>query len=240
MIMKHQLTVLFEDNHILAVEKPPGMLTQGDRTGDLCMVDQAKAYLKEKYHKPGDVYLGLVHRLDRPTGGVLLLARTSKAAKRLSEQFRRRTVQKFYLAACRGVPERARGECTHYLRFDSERRKSMVSKRPKEGFQEAVLRYSLLDVRAGDSLLEVQLLTGRKHQIRAQLSALGLPILRDRKYTPGDRGRGVVKEFGLWAHRLSCDHPVAKGRLEICSVPSPTRHPLWSEFAESLSSLPAG
>lgn len=232
--------VLFEDNHLLVVEKPPGVLSQGDRTKDPSMVEFCKSYLKEKYAKPGEVYLGLVHRLDRPTGGVLLLARTSKAAARLSEQFQKRSVQKSYLALCRGETEVAHRECVHYLLFNEAAKKSEAYSHPREGAQRAELRYRRIASRHGYSLLEVELLTGRKHQIRAQLSKLGLPLSGDKKYSPGRSGTEIVGEFGLWAYRLVFTHPVHKGLLDVRSFPCPRSRPLWSEFAKEIAHLENG
>lgn len=229
--------VLFEDNHLLVVEKPPGVLSQGDRTGDLSMVDLGKAYLKSKYDKPGEVYLGLVHRLDRPTGGVLLLARTSKAAARLSEQFQKRTVEKRYLALCEGVAGSGAAECVHYLCFDEATKRSTAYDKPRDGAQRAVLRYRSLAHRDGRSFLQVELLTGRKHQIRAQLSTLGLPLVGDRKYSGRRSGGEIVRELGLWAYQLRFFHPVKREPMVFRSLPSPDARPLWSEFADELSKL---
>lgn len=232
--MNSLFQVLYEDNHLLVVTKFPGVLSQGDRTGDLSLVDAAKSYLKAKYDKPGDVYLGLVHRLDRPTGGVVVLARTSKAAARLSRQFQSHEVDKFYLALCEGAPMEPRAECVHYLLHEESLKKTKVYDQPRPGAKKAVLRYRRLASNGTRSLLQVELLTGRKHQIRAQLSKVGLPILGDRKYASRGGGSEVVPEFGLWAYRVRLVHPVKGEAIEFQSLPSPLEHPLWSDFAETI------
>lgn len=232
--MNNHLRVLFEDNHLLALEKPPGVLTQGDRTGDESLFEMAKAYLKEKYQKPGAVYLGMVHRLDRPTGGVVLFCRTSKAAGRVSEQFRSRSVKKTYLAACAGTPKEF-GSLHHFLSYDESSRKTMVSEKKNKDAQEARLSYRLIARGKKHSLLEVTPITGRKHQIRAQLAYIGHPLVNDRKYGGEHNGKSIVKAVGLWAHRLEIIHPVKKEPLSLVSWPSIEDHSLWSEFSSSFS-----
>lgn len=231
--MNANLRVLFEDNHLLALEKPPGLLTQGDRTGDENLLDLGKAYLKDKYAKPGQVYLAMIHRLDRPTGGVVLFCRTSKAASRLNEQFRERTVKKTYLALCKGQVE-SRNKQVHYLSYDDSIRRTLVSDTPKNGYKKAILSYQVL-ARGRASLLRVSLETGRKHQIRAQLAHLGHPLLLDKKYGAGGKGNKLVKAIGLWAHQLTIQHPVKKEPLLFTSWPpvEPASH--WSEFSSSFS-----
>lgn len=238
--MKNDIRVLYEDNHLLAVEKPPGVLSQGDSTGDETLIDKAKFYLKDKYHKPGAVYLGLVHRLDRPTGGVMLFARTSKAAGRLSEQFRARTVKKTYLAVCRGRLKTSEGELNNHLVWDESRRKTLVSTTGAKGSKLAQLSYEVLCEVSDLSLLQVRPKTGRKHQIRVQFSAIGHPLLGDTKYAE-KRSRGrLVKSIGLWASCLEVLHPVKKEALHFRSFPDPEVWPIWSEFSSFLSSFPGG
>ena len=232
--MKNHLRVLFEDNHLLALEKPPGVLTQADRTGDESLFERAKSYLKEKYQKPGAVYLGMVHRLDRPTGGVVLFCRTSKAAGRVSEQFRARSVKKTYLAACAGTPKEFES-LRHFLSYQEKTRKTMVFEKKSEDAQEAKLSYRLIARGKRHSLLEVTPVTGRKHQIRAQLAHIGHPLLNDRKYGGEHNGESVVKAVGLWAHRLEILHPVKKEPLSLISWPPVESHSLWSEFSSSFS-----
>lgn len=238
--MRNDIRVLFEDNHILLVEKPPGVLTQGDRTGDESLLEMAKAYVKRKYNKPGEVYLGLVHRLDRPTGGIVLFARTSKAAERLSRQFRERSVKKTYLAACQGSPGQSQESLHHYLLHDSKTRKTQVFQGPREGAQEARLSYRLLQRADGCCLLEVSPVTGRKHQIRAQLASVGLPILGDVKYSQARSGGEVVPAIGLWAYKIEFEHPVQKTPCVQVSRPGLKVPSHWSSFAQAIGSLSSG
>ena len=207
---------LFLDNHLLVVAKPSGQLVQADRTGDLDLVSEAKAYLKERFDKPGNVFVGLVHRLDRPTSGVVVLARTSKAAGRLSQQFRSRSVDKRYLAVVAGRLAEA-GEAVDGIR---KGRGGGVEVVPvdSEGAKRAALRWRTLARGSGRSLVEVELLTGRKHQIRAQLAARGAPVLGDFRYgneVPFADGRGIA----LHAVRLTLAHPTRKELIMFVSAP---------------------
>jgi 23S rRNA pseudouridine1911/1915/1917 synthase len=204
------VTVLHEDNHVIAVFKPAGLLTQGDETGDASLLELTKGYLKQKYEKPGNVFLGLVHRLDRPVSGVVVFGRTSKAASRLSEQFRSRSVEKIYLAWVQGTPKAPSGTLVHYLRPGDKRME--IFDEPKPDTKEASLDFRLLRSEGGISLLEVTLHTGRKHQIRAQLARLGTPILGDTRYG-GPRGSG--DGIGLVAHLIRFDHPTKQERIEV-------------------------
>jgi 23S rRNA pseudouridine1911/1915/1917 synthase len=219
------LQVLYEDNHLLAVNKPPGLPTQGAAAGKPSVVTQAKAYLKRKYRKPGNVYLGVVSRLDMPASGVVILARTSKAAARLSEQFRSRRAEKIYWAIVDGRVEPASGQFLDFLAKDERnKRMAIVAGSGKRGKisqdqgQEARLSYKRLQVVGDNCLLEIALETGRKHQIRLQLAARGHPIVGDRKY----RSRQAFPHgIALHCRRLVVEHPVKKTRLEITArVPS--------------------
>ncbi len=205
------VTVLHEDNHVIAVFKPAGLLTQGDSTGDPCLLDLTRAYIKEKYAKPGNVFLGLVHRLDRPAAGIVVFGRTSKAASRLSEQFRTRTVEKIYRAWVEGEPDYPHGTLTHHL-VEGEK-KVEVHLAPKPGTKVATLEYLVLATMGGITLLEVRLHTGRKHQIRAQLAAIGTPILGDIRY--GGKKKDGKPGIGLLAYSLSFDHPTREERIVI-------------------------
>ncbi len=171
------IQVLYEDNHVIAVVKPAGMLAQGDKTGDESMIDEVKKYLKEKYKKPGNVFVGLLHRLDRPVSGIMLFAKTSKGASRLSEQFRNHQIEKIYHAIVIGKPKVQRGVLVNVLK-KSGRRASTES----AGGKEAVLYYEVITSNQKYSLLKIKIDTGKFHQIRAQLSAAGFPILGDVKY----------------------------------------------------------
>ncbi|PAP77648.1 RluA family pseudouridine synthase [Rubrivirga marina] len=208
---------LYLDNHLLAVSKPPGLLTQADRTGDPDLVSLAKAYLKERFDKPGNVFVGLVHRLDRPASGVMMLARTSKAASRLSDQFRRRVPQKRYLAVVEGDPGDG-GAWTERVDAIDKGGGGSVDVVPVGEGQRAALRYRTLARDSARSLVEVELLTGRKHQIRAQLAELGAPILGDFRYgnqTPFADGRGVA----LHAYRLVVEHPTKREPVTVVAPP---------------------
>lgn len=205
------VTVLHEDNHVIAVFKPAGLLTQGDASCDPSLLDLTKQYLKEKYGKPGNVFLGLVHRLDRPVAGVVVFGRTSKAASRLSEQFRTRGVEKIYWAWVEGEPSPKAGSLAHYLRQGEKRVE--VADAESEDAKLAKLEYLTLAARDGITLLEVRLLTGRKHQIRVQLASLGTPILGDGKY--GGKRTDGRPGIGLVAHTLIFDHPTLKERIQV-------------------------
>jgi 23S rRNA pseudouridine1911/1915/1917 synthase len=217
------LHVLFEDNHLLAVAKPAGLLVQGDRSGDVTLLVLAKDYLRKKYVKPGNVFLGLVHRLDRPVSGVVLLARTSKAASRLGRQFREGRVGKTYLAVVVGSPSPPEAELVAYLagRVDNQGR-TEARRQPFGGAKQAQLRYRVLACQEGYTLLEVEPATGRRHQIRAQLALAGWPILGDVKY--GAPGRLPGRIIALHARRLQVAHPVG-GRTVTLNVEPPPDWP---------------
>lgn len=214
------LDVLYEDNHLLVVNKPAGLPTQGAAAGEDSLVTRAKDYLKEKYHKPGNVYVGVVSRLDAPVTGVVVLARTSKAAARLSEQFRQADVAKTYWAVVEGTPKASYGALVDWLAKD-ERQKKMIVVDRSHG-QEARLQFRQLEsLPSGETLLEVKLETGRKHQIRVQLAHQGCPIVGDAKY-------GAVQPFSagiaLHARRLAIIHPTQRVPLEfVAPLPSSWR-----------------
>ena len=221
-----QPDIIYEDNHLLVVDKPGGLLSQGDDSGDVTIVEICKAYLKAKYDKPGNVYLGLVHRLDRPVSGVIVLARTSKAAGRLSAQFRDGRVGKIYLAVVEGAFRDERGELRHFMgagqRSDG---RTPISDSPFAGAREARLAYEVLETFDHRQLLSVHPISGRRHQIRAQLSAAGHPVVGDRKY--GSKTGRSAGKIALHAWRLEFDHPTRGGSLEFVADP-PGRAP-WTE-----------
>lgn len=208
-----EFRVLFEDNHCLAVEKQAGQLIAEDATGDVTLSDLAKQYLAEKYNKPGNVYLGVVHRLDRPVSGIVLFTRTSKAAARLAKQFREKIVRKTYLAWVQGSPERDSEMLEDWLLRSTNRNVTRVSREGVEGAKLAQLTYSVQERASDRTLLEIELHTGRHHQIRVQLSSRGWPILGDVKY--GGPKCNNPKALALHAASLSFEHPTTRERVEL-------------------------
>lgn len=220
---------MYEDNHLLAVHKPAGLLVQGDRSGDVTLLEVARSYLKHKYAKPGRVYLGLVHRLDRNVSGVVLLARTSKAAGRLSGQFRDGTVAKVYQAVVIGRPTSGGGELRSWLAAKGDSRGvTRAGWEPFSGAGESLLRYHVIESRGGWSLMEVRPVTGRRHQIRAQFALAGHPLLGDVKY--GSLRRLADHRIALHALSLTVSHPVGGETLTL-TAPLPEAWP-WPVFAE--------
>jgi len=211
-------SILYLDSHLIAVCKPAGMLTQADESGDESLMDQVKAWIKTEFNKPGNVFLGLIHRLDRNVSGVLLFARTSKGASRLSEQFRDKTTEKFYRAIVEGQPEQEQASLYHHLRKEKTL-KSTVFPHPGKDTQHAELEYKTLKIYASTRLLEIKLHTGRFHQIRAQLAFIGHPILGDKKY--GAKTPLPERQIALYAHRLIFKHPISKEKVCIESPPPP-------------------
>ncbi len=217
------LEVIHEDNHLLVVAKPAGLLSQGDASGAPSLVDLARDWLRERYAKPGNVYVGLVHRLDRNASGVVVLARTSKAAGRLSACFRDDRVEKVYLAICEGRPEPASATLVHWLAAAGDAHGvTHAAREPFEGARESRLAYRLLAEAGGCSLLEVRPQTGRRHQIRAQLALGGNPLLGDVKY--GARRRLPDRRVALHAAAIGIAHPVG-GRALRFECPPPADWP---------------
>lgn len=211
------LKVLYEDNHIIVVEKEPNIPSQGDKTNDIDMLTIVKQYIKEKYNKPGEVYLGLIHRLDRPVGGVMVFARTSKAAARLSEEVRDKVFKKKYLAIVDGKFEKKKDTLEDYLLKNEKNNLSKVVKEEAKNAKLASLDYEELtyNEETNLSVLKIDLHTGRHHQIRVQLSSRGHSIYGDQKY--GSRGRG--KQIALWAYSLKLVHPITKEEMTFESLP---------------------
>lgn len=214
----NKLKILYEDNHIIVVIKLPNIPSQADKTEDEDMLTIIKNYIKEKYNKPGNVYLGLVHRLDRPVGGVMVFAKTSKAAARLSEQVRNKTFKKEYLAIVDGKPEKEKGTLEDYLLKNEKTNMSKVVKEDTKNSKYAKLDYEVLkyNEEINLSLLKILLHTGRHHQIRVQLSNFGHSICGDQKY--GTRGRG--KQISLWAYKLTIEHPITKESMSFLGLPN--------------------
>jgi len=224
------IPVLFEDNHLLVVEKPVNMPTQEDESKDLDLLTALKEDLKLRHQKPGNVYLGLVHRLDRPVGGVMVFAKTSKAASRLSDAVRTRSLDKIYVAVVHGKPSEARGRLRHFLLKDSRTNTVKTVPEGTAEAKEAILDYEVLGSEQGFSLLRVELLTGRPHQIRVQLSSMGCPLYGDQKYGASVNKPG--QQTALWSTLLSFRHPVQQETSLYRSYP-PEEFP-WSIWNQDL------
>ena len=218
--------ILYEDNHIIAVNKRPSDLSQGDRSGDPSLDDEVKKYIARKYNKPGEVFLGVVHRLDRPVSGVILYARTSKALSRLNEMFRTSEVMKVYLAIVKNRPPEDTGTISHYLKKNEKQKKTYVYDTEVKGSKKASLTYRLAGRSDRYYLLEVILHSGRHHQIRAQLAEIGCPVKGDLKY--GFSRSNDDGSISLMARRLEFIHPVKKEKI-IITAPFPEGD-IWQVF----------
>lgn len=225
--MPNAPTILYEDNHLLAICKPFGMLSQGDDTGDLSAGDWVEDYIRTKYNKPGNVYVGLLHRLDRPVGGVMLFAKTSKAAARMTAAFKDRKIQKIYHAVSMRRPEAAHGNLQHFI--GQLPGKNIVRVYPKagDGRKKAELDYRVLAEKKGRCLMEVRPKTGRKHQIRVQLASIRCPLLGDLKY--GAPKNLADKSIGLFAKALVFTHPTRKEETIRIEAPHPQNWP-WTDW----------
>jgi len=221
------MQVVYEDNHIIIVNKAAGELVQGDRTGDEPLVETVKRWIKEKYAKPGNVFCGVTHRIDRPTMGLVVLARTSKGLSRMNELFRRGDVHKTYWAIVKNRPAQPAGTLTHWLTSVERNNKTYASPTQKAGSTKAVLNYRVLASGERYHLLEIELITGRKHQIRCQLAAIGCPIKGDLKY--GAERSNPDGSISLQSHRISFVHPVSGKTVDV-TAPVPD-DPLWQALA---------
>lgn len=224
--MDDELIVLYEDNHIIVVVKPQNIPTQADSSLDRDLLTMVKDYVKNKYDKPGEAFIGLVHRLDRPTGGVMVFARTSKAAKRLSEQMREGEFEKKYLAVTLGHPRDRRGRLINYLVKDEATNSVRIVPALIEGAKQAILDYKVLEVLDKISLIDIKLSTGRPHQIRVQMKGQGCPVFGDAKYGGTVKG---VKHMALWSYSLRFAHPTT-GQTMVFKVFPPEESP-WKYFA---------
>ena len=225
------MEVLYEDNHIIAVSKTCNKIVQGDKTGDTPLSEMVKAYIKEKYNKPGDVFLGVTHRLDRPTSGVVLFARTSKALTRLNEMFKsHEQIRKTYWAIVQGAPKVPEARLENWLVRNEKLNKSFISKPNAKEAKQAVLSYKTLVKGDHYTLLEVNLETGRHHQIRCQLAAIGCPVKGDLKY--GAKRSNPDGGICLHARKIEFIHPVSK--QEICITAPVPEDSLWQQFAASV------
>lgn len=209
------MNVLYEDNHIIAVNKPAGLLTQPTDIQNDSLEVRLKAWLKEKYNKPGNVFLGILHRLDRPVSGIVVFAKTSKALSRLNEAMRERTMHKTYIALVEGTPQKEEEVLEHYLRHDDYR--AEICRKGDNGAKLARLRYKTLEKRAKNTLLEVKLETGRYHQIRAQLAAIGCPIVGDGKY--GSKTKFQNDTIALHHAHMELTHPVTHAAIILDALP---------------------
>lgn len=220
------MEVIYEDNHLIAVNKSAGEIVQGDRTGDVPLSDAVKIYIKKKYNKPGNVFLGVAHRIDRPVSGAVLFARTSKALERINEMIKKREIKKTYWAVVKNRPAANSGTLTHYLARDTEQNVTAAFDRETSDSQKAVLSYKIIGSGNGYYYLEIDLETGRHHQIRAQLAKIGCPIVGDVKYgyERPDRNGGIH----LHSRSMEFVHPIAKTPVKIIADPPKDR--IWEGF----------
>ena len=217
------IEVIYEDNHIIAVNKPAGLLVQGDKTKDQSLIDLTKLFLKKKYNKPGNVFVGLPHRIDRPTSGAVLLSKTSKSLSRLNNLFKEKKIKKKYWVIVKKKLEKKSGSLIHYLKKNQKKNKSFVSNEKKEGFLKSELEYYFLKKLKNYFLYEIKLITGKHHQIRAQLSHLGSPIKGDIKY--GSRRTNKDGSISLHAKEIKFIHPIKKEEITI-TAPLP-KNEIW-------------
>ena len=223
-----QMQILYEDNHIIVVSKTSGEIVQGDKTGDKTLCDSVKEYIKEKYAKPGNVFLGIAHRLDRPVSGIVIFAKTSKALSRLNNMFRDGEVHKLYWAITQNMPQKEEDTLTHWIVRNEKQNKSYAYDREKPGSKKAMLHYKVISSTDNYTLLAVNLMTGRHHQIRCQLSAIGCPIKGDLKY--GSRRSNNDGSISLHARKVEFVHPVSKQPMSI-EAPVPDDR-LWREISD--------
>lgn len=221
------MEVVYEDNHIIIVNKSPGEIVQGDKTGDEPLSETLKKWIKEKYAKPGNVFCGVTHRLDRPVGGLVVFAKTSKALARINEMFRNGDIHKTYWAITKEKPPKDEDTLTHYITTTEKNNKSYASDVEKKGSQKAILKYKVIGKSDNYYLLEINLLTGRKHQIRVQLSAIGCPIKGDLKY--GSKRSNNDGSISLLARKIEFIHPVSKNKICI-TAPVPNDN-LWTALS---------
>lgn len=225
-------SILYEDNHILVAVKPPNMLSQADHTGDMDMLTCMKEYIRTAYHKPGNVYLGLVHRLDRPVGGVMVFAKTSKAAKRLSEQFQKHDLGREYLCIVTG-PVKDSFTRIDYLIKDERLNRVVICEANEKGAQEAILHGKCVARRGGTALCVIRLETGRGHQIRVQMADAGAPLWGDNRYGSGIPGQQIA----LWGYKLTLEHPITHEIMSFQDLPYGN---VWNAYLDELTEISQG
>ena len=216
--------ILYEDNHIIIVNKPSKILVQGDKTGDTTLIDLVKKYIKTKYNKPGNVFLGLPHRIDRPTSGIVILCRTSKSLSRISGIFREKKIKKIYWAIVQNKIQSDSGSLIHFLKKNKKINKSIVSNKEKNQYLKAELKYKLHKSLDNGFIYEIEIITGRHHQIRAQISHIGSPIKGDVKY--GFNKTNTDGSICLHARQVEFIHPIKNIKLNI-KAPTPTNDKIW-------------
>lgn len=231
MANKAELDILYQDNHLIALNKLPGQLVQGDKTGDKPLSQMVKDYLKQKYNKPGNVFLGVIHRLDRPASGIVLFARTSKALSRMNQSFKNKEIRKIYWAIVKNPPPQNHGILNNHLIKNQVKNKSYVTESKRAGAKAACLKYQVILKLKHYTLLEIAPLTGRHHQIRVQLAAIGCPIKGDIKY--GFARTNKDASIHLHARELRCLHPVNKKEIVLIATP-PLTDPLWQNVMKQL------
>lgn len=227
------MIVLYEDNHIIIVSKRAGEIVQGDKTGDVPLSETVAAYLKDKYSKPGNVFVGVPHRLDRPVSGVVVLAKTSKALSRLNDMFRAGSIDKLYLAIVKNKPEEPQGRLENWLVRNEKQNRSYAYDKEVPGSKKAILNYKLVASSVNYNLLEVELLTGRHHQIRCQLARMGCPIKGDLKY--GAERSNPDGSISLHAFHVTFEHPVSHEMIDV-KAPLPDDS-LWQSFRDAADKL---
>lgn len=217
----NKLNILYEDNHIIVLEKKPNILSQSDITGDIDLLTMVKSYIKEKYNKPGNVYTGLIHRLDRPVGGIMVFAKTSKAAKRLNNQIKNHEFNKTYIAVLDGILDKKSGKLVDYLYKDEKKKMSFVVDKEHKDAKLSKLTYEVIGYYNDKTIVKINLITGRNHQIRVQFKNIGYPLYADNLY-----GNKIKEQIRLFAYKLEFLHPVTKEKLTFKIVPK------WKELED--------
>ena len=220
------MTIIYEDNHLIVVNKEPSEIVQGDKTGDIPLSETVKSYIKTKYNKPGEVFLGVVHRLDRPVSGLVVFAKTSKALSRMNEMLRNNELKKYYWAITCQQPHPTEAVLTHYIEKNEKLNKSFIVSDKSKNAKEASLAYRLLSASDRYFLVEIELFTGRHHQIRTQLAHIGCPVKGDLKYGAPTSNKDA--SISLHARKVSFTHPVKKEKLTLTAPPP--NDPLWNFF----------